>query len=467
MAPKFGTSGVRGLVTELTQDIVTQYVSSFVQTCDTNGTVYVGWDLRESSPLIADWVINGLTAMGQNVVSCGVLPTPALAFSAGQANAGAIMITGSHIPADRNGIKFYTIAGEISKRDEAQINAYLDASFDVAATPGGVVDGHAQATKAFVARYVSVFSQSALADLTVGLYQHSSVARDILAEIFSQLGATVVPLERTETFVPVDTEAVDPAAREKFARWCRDHQLDALVSTDGDADRPMVTDHTGTLVPGDVLGALTAKRLGAKHLCTPVSSNTMITQMSDFTKISLTKIGSPYVVAAIEQTLSDDAEAEVIGYEANGGFLLGFEARFGNETMAPLLTRDCVLPMLAPLVMMKEQGGTLSELVATLPNVFTAADRLVGIEADVSGGFISSLVNHKDQRDTFFEAMGQEISLDTTDGLRVTFENGETLHLRPSGNAPECRCYAEAATASRAQELVAKYLSQLSATLNG
>lgn len=86
--------------------------------------------------------------------------------------------------------------------------------------------------------------------MRIGVYEHSSLARDILHDVLGALGADTVPLARSEVFIPVDTEAVDPATRRLLAGWAAAHGLDAIVSTDGDADRPMLTDHAGRMVPG-------------------------------------------------------------------------------------------------------------------------------------------------------------------------------------------------------------------------
>ena len=125
MAPKFGTSGLRGLVVDLTHDLVADYTVAFITACDCGGTIYVGQDLRPSSPEIADFVIAAARGEGINVVDCGALPTPALALTSMKANASAVMVTGSHIPADRNGLKFYMPSGEISKADEQNIVSAL------------------------------------------------------------------------------------------------------------------------------------------------------------------------------------------------------------------------------------------------------------------------------------------------------------------------------------------------------
>lgn len=461
MPPKFGTSGLRGLSVELTDALVADYTAAFLRACETGTGLFVGRDLRDSSPRISQAVMATAAAMDIAVTDCGVLPTPALALAAMQAGAGALMVTGSHIPADRNGLKFYTPKGEILKEHEAAINAELGhGPAPVAVTPASV-----DAPGAYAARYVDAFGAGALDGLRIGVYQHSSVARDIMIDVVAALGGDPVALARSEVFIPVDTEAVDAETRAMLAGWCSEHGLDAVISTDGDADRPMLTDASGTIVPGDVLGALSARRLGADVICTPVSSNTMIAAMPEFRTVTLTRIGSPFVVAAMEDALAQDPGARVVGYEANGGFLLGFEAEGPEGTLTPLMTRDCLLPILAPLVAANEAGKPLAELVAALPARFTAADRVKGIEMEVSQAFLKAMTGDPVRRAGFFDGMPAEASVDLTDGLRVTFEGGEVVHLRPSGNAPEFRCYAEAASFARAEALVTTYLAKLKSDL--
>lgn len=457
MPPKFGTSGLRGLVTELTDDLVADYTRAFLKACPHGGAVHVGQDLRASSPRIAQAVIGAVRAMGLCAVDHGVLPTPALALASMGAGQAAIMVTGSHIPADRNGLKFYLPGGEIAKSDEVAIGAALG-SGSVSAEMGEFVQD-VGAVSAYVARYVDAFGADAVKGLRIGVYEHSSVARDALVDALFSMGAEVVRLARADHFIPVDTEAVDADTREMLKGWCAEHALDALVSTDGDADRPMVVDARGTLVPGDVLGPLVARMLGADVICTPVSSNTLVDQLG-FGSVIRTKIGSPFVIAAMEE-----AGGKVVGYEANGGFLLGFEAEGPAGTLAPLMTRDCLLPIVAPLAMARAKGVSLAGLVSDLPPRFTAADRIAGIATEASKAFIADLTDTAEARAAFFADRAAETGIDLTDGLRVSFADGSVIHLRPSGNAPEFRCYAEAETAARAEVLMRETLQAVAKRL--
>ena len=458
MAPKFGTSGLRGLVTELTRDLVGRHVQAFVAACDTGGTVYVGRDLRASSPRIAADVIAAAQAAGCDTVECGALPTPALALAAQEARAGAVMVTGSHIPDDRNGLKFYSRAGEITKADEAAIRDGLAATHPAPAAGTGRQDAGAGAR--FAARYLSAFGPEALAGRRIGLYAHSAVGRDLLAQVLAGLGADVTELGRSEHFIPVDTEAVDPETRARLAAWAGAERLDAIVSTDGDSDRPLVTDAAGQIVPGDILGQITAEYLGAETVVTPVSSNSGVTQKG-FSRVHLTQIGSPFVIAAMQE-----AGGRVAGYEANGGFLLGFKAAGPAGPLPPLLTRDCVLPIVATLV--ASGAGGLARRVAAEPPVVTRADRLQEVPASASGPFIATLRADPAARADFLAGLGEaERRLDLTDGLRLHLAGGGVLHIRPSGNAPELRIYVEGTDAAATEDLLARTLAEVGARLAG
>jgi len=452
---------VRGLVVDLTPELVTDYVQAYLRACPTGGTVHLGWDLRPSSPAIAGLVQDALVASGCNVLSHGALPTPALALAAMAQGHGAIMVTGSHIPADRNGLKFYVPEGEITKAQEAAILAALGAPCEP--VPQGRAAQVTEALAAFGARYVTAYGAQALTGLRIGVYQHSSVARALLPEVLTALGATAIPLGHSDSFIPVDTEAVDPATRAQLAEWCAAHGLDALVSTDGDADRPLMTDATGRVIPGDVLGALTAQALGAQVVCTPVSSNSLVDQMR--VQVMRTRIGSPYVIAAMAAQMAANPGAAVVGYEPNGGFLLGFAATGPAGPLPPLMTRDFLLPILAPLALARARSLSLEALCATLPARFTAADRIKDVPTQATQALLARLTADATARAAFFADMPAEQAMDLTDGVRLRFANGEVVHLRPSGNAPECRCYAEADSPARAVALVEQHLGRLQAAL--
>lgn len=449
MPPKFGTSGLRGLVVELTPMLVADHVRAFLAACPVGTGLWVAHDLRASSPRIAGMVMQAATEAGVTVVDCGDVPTPALALAAMNAGAAAVMVTGSHIPADRNGLKFYTPSGEITKTDEQGILAALGSQSKRLA---GRRTQDKAAGITYVARYTERFGSDALSGMTIGVYTHSTVGRDLLIQILTRLGAEVIELGRSERFIPVDTEAVDPATRAQLAAWAAEHPVDAIVSLDGDGDRPLLTDATGAIVPGDVLGQITGSMLGAATAVTPVSSNTGAESV--FGQVIRTKIGSPHVIAGMAQG------GKVVGYEANGGFLLGFDA----DGLAPLMTRDAVLPLVVPLIAAQGQG--VAAVVASQPARFTATGRVENVPTAQSLAFVAKLDTDDAARAAFLAAIdGQAQAVDRTDGLRMTLQDGRVVHLRPSGNAPECRFYAEAGSPAQAEATLAQGIAVLSAAL--
>lgn len=457
MAPKFGTSGLRGLVTELTPDLVADHVRAFLRACPVGTGLFVGRDLRPSSPMLAEMVAAAALAEGIAVTDCGAVPTPALALAAMGAGAAAVMVTGSHIPADRNGLKFYRPDGEITKADEAAILSNLGRS---AGGMTATMVSRADVGALWVQRYVAAFGADALSGLKIGVWSHSAVSRDLLLAVVPALGGQVIEVGRSETFIPVDTEAVPDWARREVAGWVAQHGLDALISTDGDGDRPLLADASGAVVPGDVLGQITAGVVGADHVVTPVSSNSGVDLSGRFSRVIRTKIGSPFVIAAMGA-----CGGRVVGYEANGGFLLGFDATLGAGVLTALATRDSLLPLLAPLCLARRAGG-LAAVVAAQPPRFTASDRLENIATGVSATLVAKLSQENAALAGFLAALDEIPSrIDHTDGLRVTCASGRILHLRPSGNAPEFRAYVEAETSQAAFALLARLLRQLESAL--
>lgn len=127
-----------------------------------------------------------------------------------------------------------------------------------------------------------------------------------------------------------------------------------------------------------------------------------------------------------------------------------------------LPTRDAVLPMLALLSMARTRSCQLSELCLGLPKRFTASDRLQNFPIQDSRVLLDHLLAEPAAASELLAPQsGEVVATDTTDGLRVTFVNSDIVHLRPSGNAPELRCYAESESVERATELCRSCLERI------
>ncbi len=456
---RFGTSGVRGLVSEMTHELCFAYVLAFLQVIAArpSSRVAIAIDLRPSSPDIAAACAAAAHHLGVHVVFCGALPTPALAYFCQTEGIPGVMVTGSHIPFDRNGIKFYSVNGEITKADEIAISkSIVNIPHDV---PRSVLlEPNLTASQLYMDRYLNFFPPQCLSGMKLGFYEHSSVARELLSKILETLGAEVISLGRTDVFVPIDTEAVSQVDIDQARRWADEFDFDAILSTDGDADRPLIGDEGGHWLRGDIAGTLCAKYLGAQALATPVSCNTAIELCGAFPHITRTRIGSPYVIAGMEEMLASGL-VNVVGFEANGGFLLGSAIEKVGRTLYPLMTRDAVLPILALLVMAREKGCKLSQLLVELPPRYTGSDRLQSFPLEDSQRILKTLSASTEAINTLLASIGgKPTHIDQTDGLRIFLDNTEIIHFRPSGNAPELRCYAEAAGQKRANFLASECL---------
>lgn len=464
---KFGTSGLRGLSADLKGPASTRFSHVFGRYLLKTGLaaegdpILIGQDFRDSSPQIALNCAQALAGLGFRVLDCGTVPTPALALYGLHLRAASLMVTGSHIPADRNGIKFYRPDGEINKQDEEAIAALAAAEGLPQPFSSSAVSENrsAECLELFLKRNCSLLPKDALKGLRLGVYQHSTVARDVLVDVLSFYGAEVVALGRSDSFIPVDTEAVSLPTVRLLQTWAQEHQLDALVSADGDGDRPLVADEKGTPVRGDLLGLVTSRFLGAQVVVTPVTSNSGIEAAGSF-KVVRTKVGSPYVIAAMQEAVAA-GQTGVVGFEANGGFLTAADFSVGGEAIRALPTRDCLLPILAILALRVERQKPMSQIVASFDLPIAAADRLENFPTEGSAALMAYLRASDGNLFDFLSPIGEVQAKTDIDGLRVALSRGRIIHFRPSGNAPEMRCYVEAGSEQEAEELLGRGLELL------
>lgn len=498
---QFGTSGRRGEVVHLTQLEIyinalgeLQYLQAIP--ASDGGIVrgedfYFASDLRPSSTQfvkeeqgygeICQAIECAIRGAGMRPGYLGSIPTPALAYYALARSKGSIMVTGSHIPFNRNGYKLNTSAGELLKEHEQPINVsvrkvreqfYSEAFATSQFNERGLfksghrdLPGESDAAKAeYADRYFSFFEESSLSGKRILVYQHSAVGRDLLVEILERFGADVIPIGRSESFIPIDTENIDKAQIATLQTLTDEARakhgpIYAVVSTDGDSDRPLILGvNSATLdvrfFGGDLVGMVVAEYLGADAVVVPISCNDAI-DMGNLASIMQpkTKIGSPYVIAGMKKARSLGRKV-VCGWEANGGFLTGSDISRNGRVLKALPTRDAVLPILAVLFAATAKGMSLCELFAELPKRFSRAALLKNFPRPMGLKLVQSFsITQLQQFFTPALGFGTITHLDCTDGVRITFSNGDIAHIRPSGNADELRIYGVANTQERADAI--------------
>ncbi len=493
---RFGTSGRRGRVTDLTQ--LETYICvlgelEFLRSIPVeDGGVrrgdefFIAHDLRPSSIAfdpaqqdrgeICQAAIQAILEAGLKPVNLGALPTPALMYYALQRRRGSLMVTGSHIPFDLNGYKLNRSVGELLKEHEAPINesvervrgriygeAFGTSRFN---ERGMLRAGHCDLPQvnpdggaAYLNRYKKFFSGADLNGRRILVYQHSAVGRDLLADLLEQFGAEVIVRGRSDEFVAIDTEAIDQAQLSAIQALADGAgPLWAIVSTDGDSDRPLILGLESGHVRffgGDLVGMVVGEYLGADAVVVPVTCNDAIDRGALAPMLEpKTRVGSPFVVAGM-MAAKAKGRKRICGWEANGGFLLGSDIEQDGRALSALPTRDAFLPILGVLFAARARGLQLNEVFQKLPKRFSRAALLRNFPREDGKSLIAALSAVQPSRlEPFFHGSGGIEKIDLTDGVRIYFENGDVTHFRPSGNADEFRIYAVADTQGRADEIV-------------
>lgn len=468
---------------------------------------YFAHDLRPSSTRyvennrggLCQAVVQALKDEGMQPINLGAIPTPALTYFALQKGKGSIMVTGSHIPFDRNGYKLNTSKGELLKKDEQPINHVVDIvreellsqSFAESLfneqgmlrdSPSELPPVAPEGRAAYIQRYLDFFRGESLKGMKILVYQHSAVGRDVLVEILEKLGAEVTPAGRSETFVPIDTEAIDEAQLNTVQNLydSTGQTFNAVVSTDGDSDRPLLLAPEGNRLRffgGDLLGMIVAAFLQADSVVVPISTNDAIDRGPLAGVLEpKTKIGSPYVIVGMQSAVAN-GRLRVCGWEANGGFLTGSDIDRDGKVLTALPTRDAVLPLLCALFAAQSRQMTLPALFTTLPKRFSRAALIRNFPRSTSMKIIdrfspreSGAQNAEEQSRRIRQELEGIFSarhgfpsisrIDYTDGVRVIFQNGDVAHFRPSGNADELRIYAVADTQERADQIAAEGVAE-------
>ena len=531
----FGTSGLRGPVKDITDleayinvKAALRYLVS-ISDIGAHSTVVIAGDLRASTDRIMRACAVAIVDSGCQVENAGKIPTPALIHQAISIGRAGVMVTGSHIPFDRNGIKINKSVGEVLKSDELGISREVErvrveeysrtattSAFDASGMFKQAPDLpplDRAAEEAYVHRYLTSFTRGGLSGLRILVYQHSAVGRDILSQILRELGAEVVAAGRSETFVSIDTENITDEQLDRLEEFAvaaeaSGRPLHAIVSTDGDSDRPLVTAvlpaaevHPGgrrvRFLPGDLLGVVVAEYMRADAAAVPISANDAVERRMEEREVTLekTKIGSPYVISTLDELRRTGTHTRIVGWEANGGFLTGSDIALTSGTLVALPTRDSTLPILANLFAAAEQRIGLAALWNRLPARFGRAGLLDNLPVALSQAILAHLIPPGDVIEAEFDDTGRVfdrsrpgaaptplaqpatsdwqqrkatlknffkpvlgfddiVRINVLDGVRVYFHNGDVAHMRPSGNAPQLRIYANSDSQARADQIV-------------
>ena len=381
MTRLFGTDGVRGLanVDPVSPEIALALGRAAIEVLaptphDCKPVVVVGRDTRLSGTMLESALMAGLCAAGANVFSAGVLPTAGVAYLTRTLNATAgVMISASHNSFEDNGIKFFSASGH--KLEDWQ----EDAMAEIIANPvrsepltgdrvgQRLIDVEADAVRHYTDFLVSAYAGSLPLNLRIGLDCAHGAASTVAPELFRQLGAYVAVCHAVPDGLNInhDCGSLHP---ERLQQMVVDGALDVGFAFDGDADRLVAIDHTGAVLDGDYILAISAQdlqsrgALASNMVVSTVMANLGLDKTLQAMDIELhkTKVGDKYVMQDMR------AYGAVLGGEQSGHILYLDHHTTGDGLLTAVQLLNAMSAQHVPL---KELAQILQKYPQVLVNV--------------------------------------------------------------------------------------------------
>jgi phosphomannomutase/phosphoglucomutase len=442
MAKFFGTNGIRGI---FSKDFTLEFVHDMTLAIGTyfeKGPVLIGFDGRDSSPIICKVVSSALNSMGIDCNIAGIVPTPCLEFAVKTLGySGGIMITASHNPPQYNGIKPAAKDGvEISREDELIIeDIYLQKSWIKNSKIWGITGKEERTIETYLKGIISQVDSKLIKS------KNFKVVLDLGNGAQAVSAPDFCKIMQCETFLinqnidgnfPGRGSEPTPQNLSELSRSVIENNADVGIAFDGDGDRSIFCDNKGIILTGDKSALVLIQHILKKYpnsliiTCLNSGSNIEIIAEKFNSKVIRTKVGS---VEVSRKMVPTDA---LIGFEENGGFMYGKH----NQVRDGCMTLALMLDLLAT-------SETLSEEIEKLPSSFTTKDK-VSCSAEKVSKLISSL------KEEF-------PSSDTTDGIKITIDSKNWVMIRPSGTEPIVRVYAESESQEKLDILMSEYLTKV------
>ncbi|HEY4679942.1 MAG TPA: phosphoglucosamine mutase [Nitrosarchaeum sp.] len=448
MAKFFGTNGIRGVFSE---DFTLEFVHDMtlaIATYFKKGPILVGYDGRDSSPIIAKVVCSALNYAGLDCNNVGIMPTPCLEYAVKKLDySGGIMITASHNPPQYNGIKPAAKDGvEISREDELIIeDIFLKKNWIKNPSKWGITQTEDKAIDVYVNGIISqIDSQKIKSKNLKVVLDLGNGAQAITAPVFCKLLGceTFLINEKIDGSFPGRGSEPTPQNLSELSKTVLQNNADLGIAFDGDGDRSIFCDNNGEILTGDKSALVLTKFILEKNpnslvvTCLNSGSNIEVIANEFNSQVIRTKVGSVEVSRKMVPTNA------LIGFEENGGFMFGKH----NQVRDGCMTLALMLELLAT------SEKTLSEETSSLPPSFTTKDKVTCSQED-SKKLIQSL------KEEFPNS-------DTTDGIKIVTNSKNWVMIRPSGTEPIIRIYVEAESQQKLDTLMSKYLQKVKSVIS-
>ncbi len=432
---RFGTDGVRGVANaELTPELTVALGRAIARVLrPPKARVLVGRDTRRSGPLLQAALSAGFAAEGVDVTDLGVLPTPGVAYLSSRGGIPAAMISASHNPFADNGIKVFAAGGaKLDTAAEAEIEAEWHRIFSgggalapVAQGRGvGTIAADPAASQTYVSHLAGCLSGRRLGGLSVVLDCANGAASAVAPVVFASLGAKVSLIYAEPDGVNIN-QACGSTHPASLGAAVVAEGADLGLAFDGDADRCLAVDESGSVVDGDHLMALfavdlqTRGELDGNALAVTVMSNLGLRLAMQSSGIELveTPVGDRHVLDAMA------ARGLVLGGEQSGHIVFGQLATTGDGILTGALLADLACRRREPLS--KLASASMTRLPQHLASVAVTPEALARLATS--------------------ESLAAAVA-----SVQVELGAGGRVVLRPSGTEPLVRVMVEAPTSARA-----------------
>jgi phosphomannomutase / phosphoglucomutase len=443
MAKFFGTNGIRGVFSE---DFTLEFIHDITLAIGTyfeKGPILIGYDGRESSPVICKIITSTLNSIGIDCNVAGIIPTPCLEYAVKSLDySGGIMITASHNPPQYNGIKLAGKDGvEISREDELVIeDIYFKKTWISHPEKWGIAGEESRVIETYLNGITShinsklIESKSFKVVLDLGNGAQAVTAPDFCKKVNCE---TILINETIDGTFPGRGSEPTPQNLSVLSNTVIENQANFGIAFDGDGDRSIFCDNLGNILTGDRSALILIQHILNKNpnslVVTCLNSGLNIEMLTEKynSKVIRTKVGS---VEVSRKMLSTNA---LIGFEENGGFM------FGKHNQV----RDGCMSLALMLDLLSTTNNPLSDEISKLPPSFTTKDK---IECSSEGAeqIILSL------KDEFPES-------DISDGIKIIIDSKNWVMIRPSGTEPIIRIYAESESQEKLEALMIKFLQKV------
>ncbi len=434
----FGSSGIRGLVNVEVTPLLAQKVGAALASQFEGGAIIVGRDTRLSGRMLEAALTSGISSCGFVTGTLGIVPTPVVALLTREMGAEAgVAITASHNPPEYNGLKIFDTTGmAYTGEQQAALEETIEkAEFKTSSWSrvGRVeeIDG--------VRFYVDTLANA------IGFTREWNVVCDLFngatctvaPEVFNELGCTTTMLNaQPDGSFPAGNPEPNTESLARLGRMMRETKASIGFGFDGDGDRMMVVDEKGNVPSPDRVLAAYAKHVveerGGGIIVTHVGASMCIDEAVESAGGSVirTKVGDVHITEAMI------ANGAVFGGEPVGAWV------HPEVHLCP----DGILSALELMLALEEEGKTLSEMVADIPDYPTLRAKVEcpnKVKERVMDGVSSN----------YGEGFSDVRNVTTVDGVRIELEDGWAL-IRPSGTEPVIRITVEAREEKKAEELL-------------